>query len=330
MMNQDNYEMPVQGWWTGRYDGDAWFQRRWWQVVKPIPTEEIQKTNLQKSILLAGFACDEGVARNKGRVGAVQGPLSLRLACGNLPVHFPQDRKIYDAGNIICVNKNLEEAQERLSRIVSLVLQQQGFPVLLGGGHEILFAHYAGVRRNFPKENIGIINVDAHFDLRAVADAGATSGTGFYQVAEDCKKNHNNFLYFALGIQESGNTRELFERAKALHVNYILARDIHFSKLENIKTQLQNFLDKTDVVCLTIDLDAFASADAPGVSAPAAGGLRYDFLIREIMKLIAGSGKIVSMDIAELNPVFDIDHRTAKLAAKIIFDWVQLYYESHT
>lgn len=328
MMDKNYYENPDQNWWQGRNDGKKWLQQRWWQAVKAITLDEIQKTNLQHSIALAGFACDEGVARNKGRVGAALGPEALRRNCGNLPVHFGQGKKIYDAGNIICTTNNLEKAQECLSTVVSGILECKGFPILLGGGHEVLYGHYAGVREKFPKKNIGIINFDAHFDLRSTAETGATSGTGFYQIAEECKKENNKFLYFALGIQESGNTRELFERANTLNVEYVLARDFHFSKLEKLKTQLQNFLNKTDVVCLTVDLDVFASADAPGVSAPSPNGLRYDLLFYEMLKLLAESGKVISMDIAELNPLFDIDSRTAKLAVNIIFDWVKLFYET--
>jgi len=328
IMNKNYHDNPEQGWWQGRNDGDEWLQQRWWQVVEAIAFDEISKKDIQHSIVLAGFACDEGVVRNKGRAGAAKGPEALRHNCSNLPVYFSQEKKIYDTGNVVCTDKNLEAAQISLSAIVSAILARKGFPLLLGGGHEILYGHYCGTQKNFPGKNIGVINFDAHFDLRSDAETGATSGSGFYQIAEDCKKEHNKFLYFALGIQEAGNTHELFERAKALDVDYILAHDFHYSKLEKIKAQLQIFLDKTEVVCLTIDLDVFASGDAPGVSAPAAGGLRYDFLFYEVMRLLAGSGKIVSMDIAELNPEFDIDNRTAKLAANIIFDWVKLFYET--
>lgn len=328
MMNKNYYEAPKQVWWQGRNDGKEWLQQRWWQVVQAITLDEIQKKNIEHSIVLAGFAYDEGVARNKGRIGAVKGPETLRRNCSNLPVHFSKEEKIYDAGNVVCINKNLEKAQKYLSTIVSTILERKGFPILLGGGHEILYGHYRGARKSLPQKNIGIINFDAHFDLRSDTETGATSGTGFFQIANDCKKENNNFIYLAIGIQESGNTSELFERAKTLNVDYILAQDFHFSKLKKIKTQFQKFLDKTEAVCLTIDMDVFAGADAPGVSAPSANGLRYDFLFYEMMKLLAASGKIVSMDIAELNPQFDIDNRTAKLAANIIFDWVKLFYET--
>ncbi|WP_162923528.1 formimidoylglutamase [Arachidicoccus soli] len=324
MINKNYYRATEQNCWTGRNDGDDWVQMRWWQIVQAIQLNEIGKEELEHSLVFLGFECDEGVARNKGRVGAIKGPESLRKVFSNLPVHFFPYQKIVDLGNIICTNKNLEEAQKHLSMTVAMILEKGGFPFLLGGGHEILYGHSVGVRKNYPNKKIGIVNFDAHFDLRKPIENIATSGNGFYQIAEDCKRENNDFLYFVLGIQESSNTLELFDRAKNLDVNYILARDIHLLNIEKIKNELKNFLNKTDIVCLTIDLDVFASADSPGVSAPTPNGLRYDFVFYEIIKCLAESKKVVSIDFAELNPNFDIDHRTAKLAANIAFDWVNL------
>ncbi|MGF7229781.1 formimidoylglutamase, partial [Arachidicoccus sp.] len=256
-----------------------------------------------------------------------RGPKVLRSTLSNLPAHFSTQQRMFDLGNIVCTNRNLEEAQNQLSIAVSEILKNGGFPVLLGGGHEILYGHYGGVKKNYLSKKIGVINFDAHFDLRSVAERAATSGTGFYQIAQDCKTEKNDFLYFAIGILESGNTLELFDRADELNVEHILARDFHFSNLAGIKSKIRTFMDKTDIICLTIDMDVFASADAPGVSAPSATGIRCDLVFYEILKCIVESKKVISMDIAELNPGFDIDDHTAKLAASIVFDWVKLNEE---
>ena len=71
------------------------------------------------------------------------------------------------------------------------------------------------------------------------------------------------------------------------------------------------------MIYISVDLDGFAAAYAPGVSAPAAIGLQSSFVlqtIREIMK----SGKVISIDIAEMNPEFDRDAITARLGARMI------------
>lgn len=74
-----------------------------------------------------------------------------------------------------------------------------------------------------------------------------------------------------------------------------------------------------DCIYLTICLDAFDIAFAPGVSAPGSFGLNPIPTI-EIIKNIVASGKLVAGDIAELNPNFDHDGKTASLAAKIAYE----------
>ncbi|MBT8321916.1 MAG: arginase family protein, partial [Eudoraea sp.] len=72
-----------------------------------------------------------------------------------------------------------------------------------------------------------------------------------------------------------------------------------------------------DRVYLTIDLDGFSSAYAPGVSAASPFGFDTQIALWTLQIIIA-SGKLISMDLAEMNPVYDQDRKTAKLAAGIL------------
>lgn len=316
----DGYVLPEQDWWHGRNDGDLPKQLRWWQHILVKSLDE-KFLDFKNNPVLIGFKCDEGVARNKGRIGSAQGPNILRKALANLPIHNPM-LSLFDAGNINCNDALLEKAQTDLSKAVKIILQHNGFPILLGGGHEILYGHFTGTSNHYDKKKVGIINFDAHFDNRKPENNSVSSGTGFHQIAEDCKNENKDFLYLAIGIQKSANTAALFKRAKNSKTDYILADDFHAINLEEIKKQVQLFLNKTDVICLTIDLDVFCASIVPGVSAPAVTGIQYDYTFREIIKLLAKSDKIVSLDIAEFNPKYDIDSHTAKLAAQLIFDWI--------
>src|SRR5690606_33054812 len=79
------------------------------------------------------------------------------------------------------------------------------------------------------------------------------------------------------------------------------------------------FSKTSERLYVTIDMDVFAAAYAPGVSATAYNGIRPDSLFFGCLEKIIATGKLSSLDIAELNPTMDIDGRTAKLAATIIF-----------
>jgi formiminoglutamase len=78
-----------------------------------------------------------------------------------------------------------------------------------------------------------------------------------------------------------------------------------------------DFLEQVDVLYLTIDLDVLPASVAPGVSAPAGYGVPLP-VISAACKQVAASGKLVHIDVAELNPAFDLDSGTAKVAARLV------------
>ncbi|HRK73383.1 MAG TPA: formimidoylglutamase [Rhodothermales bacterium] len=310
------YQNPDHTHWYGRIDGETPEYWRWHQAIKTCSLSDPKPAPSGRAVALLGFACDEGVRRNQGRIGASLGPASLRDACRNLPWHFPDSVTIFDAGDIVCIGTQLEEAQLHLSDAIHQLQRNQYFTVVMGGGHEVLYGHYKGLRKTFPDANIGIINFDAHFDLRAVdPDIGPTSGTGFWQIAQE-----EPLRYLALGIQRNGNTKALFEQARVLNVTLVQADDFQTGYRKGILDTIHTFIASMDMLYLTICLDVFATAFAPGVSAPTALGLHPDAIFRDALRPIISSPKLASMDIAELNPNYDEDNRTAKLAAHLISD----------
>ncbi|HEX7757721.1 MAG TPA: formimidoylglutamase [Niabella sp.] len=305
--------------WAGRRDGEGPAFWRWGQAVQLLDLKETPPA-LENAFVIIGYCCDEGVRRNQGRIGAAKGPDHIRAVLKNLPVHHTSAVKIYDAGDIHCPGRNLEEAQNILAQAVSCIITAGGFPVVLGGGHDVVYGHFTGLLSSVDKQQkIGLINFDAHFDLREPGNEGGNSGTGFYQIAMDVKTRGNAFHYLPIGIQRISNTKKLFETAEALGVTFIDSLLISAGNLQYLLPRLQQFLDLVDLVYLSVDLDVFSAAQAPGVSATAFNGIEPGHCFFTLLRMICQSGKLRSLDIAELNPAYDIDNRTAKLAADILF-----------
>lgn len=324
------YQATASTSWTGRVDGTEPELQRWHQRVQlhDLSKEPLPRLSAgQKGVALLGFACDEGVRRSKGRVGAAQGPLALRRACSPLPVHFKAGSLLVDAGDIICPDSSLEPAQNVLSEAVLGILSAGYLPVLLGGGHEITYGHVCGIYKFLQQQptpqKAGLINFDAHFDLRTPGPDGPSSGTSFWQLAQDCKQQKIPYHYLALGIQQHSNTPQLFRIAHELGAQQIPADAFHMQDKETLATAIQSLLQQTDRLYLTIDLDAFAAPFAPGVSATAFNGILPGGIFMECYRTILKSGKVIGIDIAELNPTLDIDARTAKLGAALIYEAVQ-------
>lgn len=325
------YTAPATGAWAGRVDGTAADLLRWHQVIKPVDllTEKLPALSAgQKGIVFLGFASDEGVRRNKGRVGAAAGPLALRKACANFPVHFEEQLLLLDGGDVICQGTSLEEAQETLTVAVTGILTAGYLPMLLGGGHEITYGHARAISQYAAQQGktVGFINFDAHFDIRIPGTEGPSSGTGFWQLWQNSLQLKQPFHYLALGIQQMGNTRQLFELATAAGATYVSADAFHLQDKTALSAETAHFLASVDHIYLTTCMDVFAAPFAPGVSATAFNGIMPGGLFLECYRNILQSGKVRGIDVAELNPSLDIDNRTAKLGAAIIFEAVQAYH----
>ncbi|MEE0138059.1 formimidoylglutamase [Fusobacterium ulcerans] len=287
--------------WHGRFDSNADIDWRIWQIVKPF--DDVSK---EYGICFVGYDTDDGIKRNQGRIGAEKGSNAIRKAIQSFSI--VENLKIYDYQNL--KNKVLEEAQKEYSLKISNVIKKGIFPIGLGGGHDIAFASYSGIRKAYPDKKIGIVNFDTHLDMRPY-DNGATSGTSFKQILDEDK----NVKYSIVGFKKQGNTKRLIDTAK--NYNVLILDEEEEEKF--INDELKKYLADADILYVTFCMDVFNASDAPGVSAPTIMGLdpkKGKRILREIMD----TGKVVCIDFAEVNPEYDIDSRTAKLAGSLIYD----------
>lgn len=302
--------------WQGRFDGDEPLYHR---IFQRVSLEDNYENISPNDFVLHGFAVDEGVKRNKGRIGAKDAPDVIRKNCSNFPVVHP-NFNLKDFGNIMCEDQNLEDSQNKLAEKVQLVLQKGGKSIVFGGGHEVTFAHYSGIKKAFPTKKIGIINIDAHFDNREIDPSiGPSSGTGFWQIAQE-----GNIHSLHIGIQRNSNTLKLFDTAHQYGMNYILAEEVFFENLPTLYPKIEEFIEISDVIYLTICMDVFNAAIAPGVSALAYNGIFADATFMHLFKLILTSDKLIAMDVAEVNPIYDQNEITARLAASLINEWFMI------
>ncbi|RNC83263.1 MAG: formimidoylglutamase [Balneola sp.] len=314
------YQAPQKDVWIGRTDSDTDSdQFRYHQVAKPVHLDRISES---KEVALLGFTSDQGVVRNKGRIGASKGPDSFRSAIGSLCWHGEQSGFI-DVGNILPKSGNLEVAQAELGKGVAHLLRNSKKSFVIGGGHETAFGHYLGIAdylsSSKPDAKLGILNIDAHFDLRPY-DGTPHSGSPFLQAHEHAQKENMDLRYFVYGLNRHNNTASLFKTVESLGVQWIENQEV-MSEEEASLEKVAAFIEERDYIYLTVCLDVFNAAIAPGVSAPAWNGIFAEHAIK-VIELVKNSGKLLSMDVCELNPEFDQDNRTAKLAGTLFAEFL--------
>jgi len=302
------YTKPDATRWRGRSQPAGGY---WHQHVQLCKLDELPEAGEKGGWVLLGYACDAGVTRNQGRPGASEAPSLVWPHLARLSWHLPQDSTVYMVGEIGCEGDQLEASQEALSAAVSLI-QQKGYrSLVMGGGHEIAYGHGTGVRNVWEPtgKRWGILNLDAHFDLRTPNPSG-NSGTPFHQLLSE-----GSFPYGIIGIQPVANPYSLFEHAKNWGVTWLEEEACHDEA--QVAKWLDVFLQEIDSLYLSLDMDVLNLSYAPGVSAPNPSGISPQQISRILSQVLA-SGKLHSMDIAECNPRFDQDEATLRLAARFI------------
>ncbi len=322
-----HYQPPQSSHWHGRDDGEPerMHQRIQCHDARDLPNLAIPST----AFGLLGFASDVGVYRNQGRPGAIAGPKAIRQALTNFAIHLPNNVALYDLGDIVCADDDLESAQQSLGELTTILFNKNIQPILIGGGHEIAWGHYQGIAKTHPQTRLGIINFDAHYDLRELLpNKQGSSGSGFLQIARARQAQQQNFNYLCIGIQPAANTPSLMNTAKELGVQTILAQDLLTHSPQSITAKIDDFINHVDQIYLSLCLDVFNISIAPGVSAPQALGL-LPTQVQLLFHHIVTSDKVISFDIAELAPNLDHDHSTAKLAASFVIEYLMGINHAH-
>jgi formiminoglutamase len=270
--------------------------------------------------VIAGFAVDEGVRRNGGRPGAADGPPAIRLALARLtpdaadPAPFAElVRHVRDLGDVGPTG-DLEADQVRLADLLAPHLAAGAFAIVLGGGHETSYGHFLGrvrahVDHGGAADAVRVLNWDAHPDVRPTIGDRGHSGTPFRQMLEH--PAHPAARYAVAGLQP--------QSVAAAHLAWVRERGAaHFRDAVRDADAVRALYEAERPTLVSFDLDAVDAANAPGVSAPAIGGLDVATWLHAAY-LCGRTASVRSMDVVELSPPHDADGRTARLAAVTVW-----------
>lgn len=265
-------------------------------------------------VVLVGFPSDEGVRLNGGRPGAAGGPAAIRRRLYALT----PDARCHDAFAAVLartvdlgdvpVTGDVARDQERLGAVLAPHLARGARGVVLGGGHETTYGHFLGYVR--AGADVAILNWDAHADVRPPKGRRPHSGSSFRLALEHPSDRCTG--YAVAGLQPHSTARA--------HLRYVEARGGRFFWAEDCTPEMVDGLYEAlpGRTLVTFDLDAVDQSVAPGVSAPAAGGLGVDAWLHAA-EAAGRSDRVASVDVVECNPRLDVDNRTARLAALTVW-----------
>jgi formiminoglutamase len=268
------------------------------------------------ALVLLGCPQDEGVRRNQGRPGASRAPDEIRRCFYRLAVANLLDNpnmRLFDLGNTIS-EPTLEETHTAHREIVRQIIRDGKTLVVLGGGNDTSYPDCSALA--LESESLLAFNVDAHFDVRA--DATPNSGTPYRQLLEESYLNPDQF--YEVGYQPFASS--------PVYLRYLAYKGVHVISLRELQAAgidafFQHALQQSAARAIFwgLDMDVVRAADAPGVSAPNPTGMDGADLCR-IAEIAGRDTRSRILELTEVNPDYDIDGRTCRLAAVVIFSFL--------
>lgn len=221
---------------------------------------------------------------------------------------------------------NVEEivrACEELAVTVADVARSGNIPLVLGGDHSMAMGTLAGLAR--AGKQPGVIWIDAHGDINTpettpsgnvhgmpFAVALGLAGDPFPAALRGTTQGDRGVL---LGLRDVDPGERV--NIKTAGVTALTMADIDRLGMGPAMERAIAVAGKGDGIHLSLDMDALDPDEAPGVGTPVRGGLTY----REAqlaMEMLAASGKLRSIEVAEVNPILDQSNRTAALAVELV------------
>ncbi len=215
---------------------------------------------------------------------------------------------------------------EELAGTVTSILQEGDFPLVLGGDHSIALGSVSGVAN--VHKNIGVVWIDAHADFNTdettpsgnihgmiLASLAGLGNSSLTNVGGWSPKVHTESIVI-VGARDLDTGEKELLRTHSIHI--FSMSDIDQLGISEVMRQALTIAGQhNDGIHLSLDMDGLDPGEAPGVGTPVRGGLSY----REAhlaMELIADSGKLLSMDVVEVNPILDRENATALLAVELV------------
>lgn len=251
-----------------------------------------------------------------GRKGAREGPRAIReqmarLKPWTLDAGEPSFR-IRDWGDVaLDAEGAVQAAHEATTRAARDVLDGGHFPLALGGDHSL--THPLVLAHRGPRcRTLGVINLDAHLDVRDVVDGKLNSGQSFGRLLESGFVPGRNLV--EVGLRDFANATRYAEKARKAGATLIGADAWRADPRGVIDRAIDLAARGTDGVYLSVDVDVLDQAHAPGVSAPTPGGVDTALLYAAIRR-IAERAPLVGADFMEVAPPLDRDGMTSRAVA---------------
>jgi arginase len=294
---------------------------------------------MQRNIRITNVHLDLGA----GRRGTDMGSSAMHVA-GLVPALQKLGHNIvgvHNIGQIAMESAEIGNPRARYLNIINAIcreladsmqsaLEANEFPLVLGGDHSQAIGSIAGISRQLRSKGkaLGVLWVDAHTDMNTPESSPSGNihgmplatllGNGPRELTSisgdgPALKPENVVVFGARDV----DPKEA-EIVRKMGVRVFTMSEIDARGAGACLEEALGILGKASGgIHLSYDLDGSDPSVAPGTGTPVPGGLDF----REshlVCEMVAKSGRLISMEMVELNPTMDVENKTGKFAVWLI------------
>jgi len=238
-----------------------------------------------------------------------------------------RDLVVRDIGDVEMHTTGIVLSQERILATLRELYLSFGcdfMPVIIGGDHSIVRPSVRAFREG-RNETVGLIQLDAHDDLRQFTWGGPTSGTPFRGILEDHSVEGRNFVQ--IGLHGFGSSKTDLDYARDQGAHRMSMREVRKRGVENVMEAAIAYAgDGTQAIYVSLDIDILEGAFTPGTGSPEPGGMSPGDLL-EAVYLLSCSPKVKALDLVCIDPLKDIRGLTVRMGCAIILTFLTGLYQ---
>jgi formiminoglutamase len=218
------------------------------------------------------------------------------------------DLAVQDAGDVAVTGLSPADGFEPIRMAVAAHAKQR-LTLLLGGNNAVTrpAAHGLGL----PLEDIGLITIDAHFDMRET-DQGPMNGNPVRCLLEDGLPGWN---ICQIGLAPWANTAKMHRDAQAAGIGIFTLAECKAKGIDAVLDQALARLSKREAIMIDFDIDVVDRASCPGAPGARSGGMPAEMFFAAARRLGA-EPRVRLVDLTEFDPALDVSDVTALLAAR--------------
>lgn len=272
---------------------------------------------LDADVVVLGVPVDQGTSN---RPGQRYGPRDIREASliyawapENGFYYIDTDQTVLkgvrwaDVGDVDVVPSSMVRTSLNISAAVAAIVKSGAFPVILGGDHSIAFPAVRGLGRS----PLTVVHFDAHLDSYGDGDPNVLNhGAWVQQVAK-----LPGVTFVQIGMRGIANDAGGVARARQLGSRMFTAERVH---RDGVRAVLDALPDLGDIY-VSLDIDVLDPSLAPGTGTVEVGGLSFQQL-HELLVGLPRKGRVIGLDLVEVNSFFDPTGVTAQTAVRLIID----------